>query len=85
MWPSEAMADAVLRRLESHEFQYATKHVKNKGAGHLLRLPHTPSTTLASKLANFDLRVAFGGNADATAQARIVAWRETLEFLQTHL
>ena len=85
VWPSEAMSEAVMRRLEARGFDYAAKHVKNAGAGHLLRLPYTPSTTLASKLPNFDLRVAFGGKPEATAQARILAWRETLQFLQEHL
>jgi hypothetical protein len=40
---------------------------------------------VASKVPTFDLRVAFGGKPQATAQARVVAWRETLKFLQRHL
>lgn len=85
VWPSEAMSEAVVRRLEARGFEYAAKHVRNAGAGHLLRLPYTPATTTASRMPNFDLRVAFGGKPEATAQARILAWRETLQFLQQHL
>ncbi len=85
VWPSEAMAEVVVRRLEARGFEYAVKHVKSPGAGHLMRLPHTPSTTTASKVPGFDLRVDFGGKPEATAQARVAAWRETLSFLQEHL
>ncbi len=85
VWPSEAMAEAAVRRLEARGFAYEAVHVKNPGAGHLLRLPYTPATTLASKVPTFDLRVEFGGKPQATAQARVVAWRETLKFLQRHL
>ncbi len=85
VWPSEAMAEATVRRLQARGFEYETLHVKNPGAGHLLRLPHTPATTVASRVPTFDLRVEFGGKPQATAQARVVAWRETLKFLQRHL
>jgi hypothetical protein len=85
VWPSEAMAEAAVRRLQARGFEYEALHVRNPGAGHLLRLPHTPATTVASKVPTFDLRVAFGGKPQATAQARVVAWRETLKFLQRHL
>jgi dienelactone hydrolase len=85
VWPSEAMAEAAVRRLQARGFEYEALHVKNPDAGHLLRLPHTPATTVASKVPTFDLRVAFGGKPQATAQARVVAWRETLKFLQRHL
>lgn len=85
VWPSEVMAEVIARRLENAGFKYPVKHIKSPGAGHLLRLPHTPATTIASKTQNFDFRVEFGGKPEATAQARIVAWRETLIFLQEHL
>jgi|SRR5271156_2646516 len=85
IWPSEVMADAIEERLAAHKFQYEVKHVRNPGAGHALRLPHTPATTLVSKIPTFGFRFAFGGTPEATARARVLAWRETLSFFARHL
>jgi dienelactone hydrolase len=85
VWPSEKMSLEIERRLASHGFAHEVAHIRNPGAGHMLRLPHTPATTLASKLPNFNLRIGFGGTPEATARARINSWRETLAFLARHL
>jgi dienelactone hydrolase len=85
IWPSEAMAAAIEERLAERKFGYEVKHVRNPGAGHALRLPNTPATTLVSKIPTFGFRFAFGGTAEATARARVLAWRETLSFFGRHL
>jgi hypothetical protein len=85
VWPSEPMADAIVRRLTDHYYPHEFTHLKNPGAGHLLRLPHTPATTASSKLPNFGLRVAFGGNPADTAAARLRSWLATLSFLSRNL
>ena len=85
IWPSEPMAEAIEERLAGRRFGYEVRHVRNPGAGHALRLPHTPATTLVSKIPTFGFRFAFGGTAEATARARILAWRETVEFFRRHL
>jgi dienelactone hydrolase len=85
IWPSEPMAQAIEERLAARKFGYEVKHVRNPGAGHALRLPHTPATTLVSKMPTFGFRFAFGGTPEATARARILAWRETVEFFRRHL
>ena len=85
IWPSEPMAEEIEARLASAEFRYDVRHVKNPGAGHALRLPHTPATTLVSKIPTFGFRFAFGGTPAATAKARIATWRATLEFFEKHL
>ena len=85
VWPSENMSDAIVRRLTDHHYPHEFTHLKNPGAGHLLRLPHTPATTASSKLPNFGLRVAFGGNPADTAAARLRAWLATLSFLSRNL
>ena len=85
IWPSEPMAEAIEERLAARRFGYEVKHVRNPGAGHALRLPHTPATTLVSKIPTLGFRFAFGGTAEATARARILAWRETVDFFRRHL
>lgn len=85
IWPSERMAEAIEERLAARKFGYEVRHVKNPGAGHALRLPHTPATTLVSRIPTFGFRFAFGGTPEATARARVETWRETLDFFQRHL
>jgi dienelactone hydrolase len=85
IWPSEFMAEAIEERLAARQFKYEVKHLRTPGAGHALRLPHTPATTLVSKIPTFGFRFAFGGTSEATARARVVAWRETLAFFRRHL
>ena len=85
IWPSEPMATAIEERLAARNFEYEVKHVRNPGAGHALRLPHTPATTLVSKIPTFGFRFAFGGSPEATARARVLAWRETISFFGRHL
>ncbi len=85
VWPSEAMSDAILQRLTGRHYPHEFTHLKNPGAGHLLRLPYTPATTASSKLPNFGLRVAFGGNPADTASARLRSWLATLSFLSRNL
>jgi dienelactone hydrolase len=85
IWPSERMSEAIEERLAARQFAHEVRHVRNPGAGHALRLPHTPATTLVSKIPTFGFRFAFGGTPEATARARVIAWKETLEFFQRHL
>lgn len=85
IWPSERMADEIEERLAQKKFAYEVRHVRNPGAGHALRLPHTPATTLISKIPTFGFRFAFGGTPEATARARINTWRETLDFFAKYL
>jgi len=85
IWPSQPMADEIEEYLAAAKFGYEVRHVKNPGAGHALRLPHTPATTLVSKIPTFGFRFAFGGTPEATARGRVKAWRETLEFFARHL
>ncbi len=85
IWPSEPMAEEIEARLAAASFGYAVRHIKNPGSGHALRLPHTPATTLVSKIPTFGFRFAFGGAPEATARARVTSWQGTLKFLDQHL
>jgi fermentation-respiration switch protein FrsA (DUF1100 family) len=45
MWPSSALADIAMRRLESSGFGFPFRHLKYQNAGHLILLPFGPRTT----------------------------------------
>jgi dienelactone hydrolase len=85
MWPSSALADIALRRLESKAFAYPFQHLKYEGAGHLILIPYGPRTTrnIGFKLEGFSgLLYAQGGNPRADAEAGADAWRQMLVFLE---
>jgi dienelactone hydrolase len=85
MWPSSALADIAMRRLETHRHPYPFRHLKYEGAGHLILVPGGPRTTR-----NFRLSVAgtsgrllsMGGTPRVDVEAGADAWRSLLEFLE---
>ena len=42
MWPSSALADIAMCRLEMHRHPYPFRHLKYEGAGHLILVPGGP-------------------------------------------
>src|SRR5205823_8872003 len=50
MWPSSALADIAMRRLETHHHPYPFRHLKYEGAGHLILVPGGPRTTRTLRL-----------------------------------
>jgi dienelactone hydrolase len=85
MWPSSALADIAMRRLETHHHPYPFRHLKYQGAGHQIRVPGGPQTIRTLRLrvesAAADL-LDMGGTATADAEAGFDAWRSVLEFLE---
>ena len=84
MWPSSALSDIAIRRLETHHHPYPFRHLKYEGAGHQIRVPGGPQTVRTLRLrvegASADL-LDMGGTAKADADAGFDAWRSLLEFL----
>jgi dienelactone hydrolase len=85
MWPSAALADIAMRRLETHRHPYPFRHLKYEGAGHQIRVPGGPQTVRTLKLrvegASAEL-LDMGGTAKADTEAGSDAWRNVLEFLE---
>ena len=85
MWPSSALADIAMRRLETHRHPYPFRHLKYEGAGHLILVPGGPRTTrtLGLRVEGMSGRLlSMGGTAKADAAAGVDAWRSLLEFLE---
>jgi len=85
MWPSTAMADIAMRRLEAHHHPYPFRHLKYEGAGHQIRVPGGPRTTRTLRLqvqGMTDRLLSMGGTPKADAEAGVDAWRSLLEFLE---
>jgi dienelactone hydrolase len=85
MWPSSALADIAMRRLETHHHPYPFRHLKYEGAGHLILVPGGPRTTRTLRLqveGMFDGLLSMGGTPKADAEAGVDAGRSLLEFLE---
>src|SRR5262245_38401207 len=50
MWPSSALADIAMRRLETHRHPYPFRHLKYEGAGHQIMVPGGPRTQRTLRL-----------------------------------
>jgi dienelactone hydrolase len=85
MWPSTALADIAMRRLETHRYSYPFRHLKYEGAGHQIRVPGGPQTvrTLRLRVEGASAQLLdMGGSTKADAAAGSDAWRSVLEFLE---
>jgi len=85
LWPSSALADIAMRRLEAHDFAFPFRHLRYEGAGHLIKVPYGPLTARVSGLdvEGFAGKLcSHGGTAKADAAAGADAWRSQLTFLE---
>jgi dienelactone hydrolase len=85
MWPSSALADIAIRRLEAHRHPYPFRHLKCERAGHLILVPGGPRTTRTLRLQVEGMSgclLSMGGTPKADAEAGADAWRSLLEFLE---
>lgn len=85
MWPSSALADIAMRRLETHRHPHPFRHLKYEGAGHLILVPGGPRTTRTFRLPVEGMSgrlLSMGGTPKADAAAGVDAWRNLLEFLE---
>lgn len=83
LWPSSVLADLAVRRLEKHRFAHPYGHLSYPGAGHLITIPHQPTTTNSGGMTAF--KMAFGGDAKSQAVAVRDAWTRILGFLARYL
>jgi pimeloyl-ACP methyl ester carboxylesterase len=84
MWPSSALADIAMRRLETKHYAYPVQHLKYEGAGHLILLPYGPRTirAIGLQVQGFAGQLySQGGTPKLDAEAGADAWRKLLYFL----
>jgi dienelactone hydrolase len=82
LWPSAAMGEEVIARLEANDYPHRYRHRAYRGAGHLIVVPYHPTTTLAEPPGG---RFALGGNAADAARASADHWPRVLRFLDRNL
>ncbi len=85
MWPSSALADIAMRRLQSNGFKFPFQHLKYQGAGHLILLPWGPRTThIIGFKADWSSGLVYeqGGTPRTDAEAGADAWHQLLQFLE---
>jgi dienelactone hydrolase len=82
VWPAGEMSEKIVARLGRHRFVHAVEHLHYPRAGHMLRYPFLPTTPRSSRHSALrNARFAYGGTAEADAQAEAGAWRRAIAFL----
>jgi hypothetical protein len=85
MWPGTHFSDKAIKRLESKDFQYASKHLSYPGCGHVIWVPYCPlpPTHTIHPVDHNDY--TFGGNPKDNAAAMVDSWPQVLQFLMMSL
>ncbi|MCW3846337.1 prolyl oligopeptidase family serine peptidase [Sphingomonas sp. LB-2] len=76
LWPSSAMADQVMARLDARGFRYPHRHIAYPDAGHAGAIP--PDDGHGRPATAFN---ALGGTTEGNAAARADSWKQALAFL----
>lgn len=75
IWPSSAMSDLIVSRLQEHDFRHPVVNLTYDGAGHLIHFPFFPTPS----------RIELGGTPEGLARADAESWSAVLEFLDSNL
>ena len=75
VWPSSAMSDLIVSRLNENGFRYPVVNLSYEAAGHLINFPFFPTPS----------RIELGGTPEGLARADAESWSRVLEFLGTNL
>lgn len=79
LWPSTAMAEAMVTRLRARNFRHRVNHVSYPDAGHMAPAPPAIGPTRA------ELLPMLGGTVDGNDRARALAWPVTICFFRDAL
>ncbi|MGH2515136.1 MAG: acyl-CoA thioester hydrolase/BAAT C-terminal domain-containing protein, partial [Ktedonobacterales bacterium] len=82
MWPSIRMGEMVMARLRAHGHPYPDRHLRYRGAGHLLSFPYLPPSVHPSRHPALGAAFAYGGNPRDQVRANADSWHTVLEFLE---
>ncbi|MGH6909997.1 MAG: acyl-CoA thioester hydrolase/BAAT C-terminal domain-containing protein, partial [Phenylobacterium sp.] len=77
LWPSTAMGDAIMARLDAATFRYPHQHLAYDNAGHAaFGKPPAPGVVVPAAMI-----AQAGGTAEGNVAARVDSWPKTLAFL----
>jgi dienelactone hydrolase len=79
LWPSSAMADQVIARLDARGFRYPHRHIAYPDAGHAGAIPPSEGGPAPSAYNSL------GGTTEGNAAARADSWTQTLAFLKASI
>lgn len=79
LWPSTAMAEAIVARLSARNFRHRVDHVSYADAGHMAPAPPSIGPTRAEAIA------MLGGTIEGNDRARALAWPATICFFREAL
>lgn len=86
VWPAAEMSEQIIARLKTNKFAHAVEHLHYPRAGHMLRYPFLPTTPRHSRHKHLrNAKFAYGGTAEADAEADAGAWWHAIRFLRRAL
>lgn len=80
LWPSSAMADQVIARLDAKGFKHPHRHLAYAEAGHVGVVPPLEASGGGSGAAPPNPAFPLGGTPEGNKAARAEAWAQTLAF-----
>jgi dienelactone hydrolase len=86
LWPAVEMSESILARLKRNNFAHAASLLHYPRAGHMLRYPHLPTTSRASRNPHLrNAKFSYGGTPAADAEAQSDSWPRAIAFLASNL
>lgn len=85
LWPSTALTEFAMRRLQQKNFSHQFEHLCYEDAGHSIAWPSGPTTMLRSVHPLSGEQMEMGGTPEGNARARSDSWPRMLEFLRSSL
>ena len=80
LWPSTALAEVAVKRLQKHKHGHSFEHLAYDDAGHLITAPYRPTAIDSLVHPQTKVKVAFGGTPQGNARACADSWPRVLAF-----
>lgn len=81
IWPSTALSEIAIQRLDSHDHPYPYEHLAYENAGHIISVPSQPTADWDTFKVTSGVTLKAGGTAPGNAHAAADSWPHVLEFL----
>lgn len=81
IWPSTALSEIAIQRLDSHSHPYPYEHLAYENAGHIISIPSQPTADWDIFKVMPGVTLKAGGTAPGNAHAAADSWPRVLEFL----